>query len=215
MHPKCKETKNKDGKKPREVFTEQHAELVKAGEKWAKDTASSFILVGILITTVMFAAAFTVPGGNDPKTGIPSLSHNRIFDVFAVADAASLFTSTASVLVFIGILTSRYAENDFRYSLPWKLMLGLVTLFSSVVAMLVAFCAAVGMMLKGYPHGTVRTILGLVYACANAAAPFPSILRFYNMASFERGGFLLSWDIIQKLWQISVKKEEKFLDENS
>ena len=161
MHPKCKETKNKDGKKPREVFTEQHAELVKAGEKWAKDTASSFILVGILITTIMFAAAFTVPGGNDPKTGIPSLSHNRIFDVFAVADAASLFTSTASVLVFIGILTSRYAENDFRCSLPWKLMLGLVTLFSSVVAMLVAFCAAVGMMLKGYPHGTVRTILGL------------------------------------------------------
>lgn len=45
MHPKCKEAKNAEDKKPHEVFTESHRELVKAGEKWAKGTAGSFTLV--------------------------------------------------------------------------------------------------------------------------------------------------------------------------
>jgi len=45
VHPKLKEDKNAAGKKPREIFSESHEEIVKAGEKWAKDTASSFTLV--------------------------------------------------------------------------------------------------------------------------------------------------------------------------
>ncbi|GLT47547.1 hypothetical protein SLA2020_212360 [Shorea laevis] len=63
----CKEAKNfRDGEKPPktpyEVFSESHKELVQEGGKWMKETASSFIIVGTLIVTIMFAAAFTVPG---------------------------------------------------------------------------------------------------------------------------------------------------------
>ncbi|XP_027362855.1 ankyrin repeat-containing protein NPR4-like [Abrus precatorius] len=150
VHPKCMETKNKDDKKPREIFTENHNEMVKEGERWAKDTASSFTLVGTLITTIMFAAAFTVPGGNDQNTGIPMFVGESIFTLFIIADAISLFTSATSVLIFIGILTSRYAEKDFYKTLPLKLLCALVFLFFSVVFMMITFCAALGMMLKGY-----------------------------------------------------------------
>ena len=65
-HPMCKEATNDKGKKPEEVFTESHRELVEAGEKWAKDAAGSFTIVCTLIITITFAAAFTVPGGNNP-----------------------------------------------------------------------------------------------------------------------------------------------------
>ncbi|XP_020216100.1 uncharacterized protein LOC109799869 isoform X2 [Cajanus cajan] len=123
---KCKEARNDDGKKPRELFTETHKELVKEGEKWAKQAAKSFALVGILITTVMFAAAFTVP------------------------DAISLFTSATSVLIFIWILTSRFAEKDFLKRIPFKLLAGLGFLFLSVASMMVAFCAALGVVLNHY-----------------------------------------------------------------
>ncbi|PNX95559.1 ankyrin repeat-containing protein [Trifolium pratense] len=150
VHPKFKEAKNVDGKKPHEIFTENHDELVKLGEKWAKDTATSFTIVGTLITTIMFAAAFTVPGGNDQDTGLPIFLHDNIFTTFLIADAFSLFTSAASVLIFIGILTSRYAEKDFLRSLPWKLLFGLWFLFLSVCSMIVAFCASITMILKGY-----------------------------------------------------------------
>ncbi|KAJ1431086.1 PGG domain [Sesbania bispinosa] len=150
VHPKCKEEKNDDDKKPHVLFTENHEELVKAGEKWAKDTAGSFTLVGTLITTVMFAAAFTVPGGNNQETGVPIFLHDTVFTTFLIADAISLFTSASSVLIFIGILTSRYAEKDFLTSLPLKLLFGLFFLFLSVCSMIVAFCAALAMILKGY-----------------------------------------------------------------
>jgi hypothetical protein len=84
VHPKCKEAKNQDNKTPREIFTESHEELVKAGEKWAKDTASSFTLVATLITTIMFAAAFTVPGGNNQDSGIPMFLKYQAFNVFII-----------------------------------------------------------------------------------------------------------------------------------
>ncbi|PNX98342.1 ankyrin-like protein, partial [Trifolium pratense] len=151
LHPKFKEAENDDGKKPYEIFTENHEELVKDGEKWAKDTATSYTIVGTLIITIMFAAAFTVPGGNDQNTGLPIFLHDNVFTTFLIADALSLFASATSVLIFIGILTSRYAEKDFVKNLPWKLMFGLSFLFLSVCSMIVAFCAAIiDMISKGY-----------------------------------------------------------------
>ncbi|KAL1322113.1 hypothetical protein AAHE18_14G173300 [Arachis hypogaea] len=160
--PKCKEAKNADGKKPREVFTKNHEDLLKSGEKWARDTAGSFTLVGTLIITIMFAAAFTVPGGNDQNSGIPIFLKKRtfIFNIFILADAVSLITSSSSVLIFIGILTSRYAEKDFLRSLPLKLLFGLITLFFSVASMMIAFVSALSMMLKGY-RGVVIAAMSL------------------------------------------------------
>lgn len=149
VHPKCKEEKNADGKKPRELFSESHMEMVKAGEKWAKDTANSFTVVGTVIITIMFAAAFTVPGGNHQDTGVPIFLRDDIFTLFIIADAISLFASSISVLTFIGLLSSRYAEEDFLRTLPLKLLMGLLALLLSVVAMMVAYCASLAMMFKG------------------------------------------------------------------
>jgi hypothetical protein len=175
VHPKCKEAKNAEDKKPREIFTESHKELVKAGEKWAKDTAGSFTLVATLITTIMFAAAFTVPGGNNQDSGIPLFLKDQTFNVFIIADAISLFTSSTSVL-FIGILTARYAEKDFLKSLPLKLLFGLIALFFSVVSMMVAFCASLAMLLKGH-QGVIITAMS--FASIPVIVLVPSQLRLF------------------------------------
>ena len=80
---------------------------MKEGEKWMKDTATSCTVVGALIATIMFAAAFTVPGGNDQNTGIPMFFNENLFMLFIVSDSLSLFSSATSVFMFLGILTSR------------------------------------------------------------------------------------------------------------
>ncbi|KAF4379688.1 hypothetical protein F8388_023705 [Cannabis sativa] len=147
--PKHLHSKNKDGLTPRELFTKEHKHLMSNGEKWMKDTASSCSLVGSLIATIMFAVAFTVPGGNDQNTGYPIFLHKKLFKIFIISDAFSLFSSTASVLMFLGMLTSRYAEEDFLKSLPTKLVIGLLTLFISIATMTIAFCAALLIMLSG------------------------------------------------------------------
>ncbi|XP_020416441.1 ankyrin repeat-containing protein ITN1 [Prunus persica] len=55
-----------------EVFTKNHKELVKEGEESIKGIATSCTVVGALIVTIMFAAAFTVPGGSNQDTGFQS-----------------------------------------------------------------------------------------------------------------------------------------------
>ncbi|XP_071735326.1 uncharacterized protein [Rutidosis leptorrhynchoides] len=137
--PSYRERKNKDGLTPYELFTLEHKDLVTQGEQWMKDTANQCMVVAALIATMVFAAAFTIPGGYDQNTGIPMFRSKATLVVFVVADAISLFSSSASILMFLAILTSRYAERDFLESLPNKLMLGLATLFLSITTMTLAF----------------------------------------------------------------------------
>ncbi|KAF8030318.1 hypothetical protein BT93_E2691 [Corymbia citriodora subsp. variegata] len=140
-HPLSKQMRDKNGRTPRMLFTEEHRALVKEGEDWMKSTASSCMLVATLITTVMFAAIFTVPGGTDNNRGVPILLESNAFIIFAISDAFALFSSVTSILMFLSILTSRYAEEDFLKSLPRRLIIGLTTLFLSIASMLIAFSA--------------------------------------------------------------------------
>ncbi|PRQ21807.1 putative PGG domain-containing protein [Rosa chinensis] len=136
-----------DGLTARELFTKNHKKLIEDAENSTKGTATSCTVVGALIITMMFAAAFTVPGGNDGNTGLPLFLDHKLFNVFIVSDTISLVSSTSSVITFLGILTSRYAEDDFLKSLPTKMMIGLITLFFSISSMMIAFSCALIIML--------------------------------------------------------------------
>lgn len=117
-----------------------------------KDTATSCTVAAALIATVVFAAAITVPGGNDQNSGtplyvMPEQHQQRAFAVFGVFDAISLFSSVTSILMFLSILTSRYAEADFLYALPKRLIIGLSMLLISITSLMVAFSSALYLVL--------------------------------------------------------------------
>lgn len=140
--PSYRHRKNSDSHTPRDIFTKMHEEIVTKGEEWMKSTASQCMVVATLIATMVFAAAFTLPGGYNQDTGIPLFNHKPALIVFVISDAASLILSSTSVLIFLSILTSRFAELDFLESLPKKLMFGLATLFLSIATMMLAFSAS-------------------------------------------------------------------------
>ncbi|KAL7252746.1 hypothetical protein ACSBR1_007337 [Camellia fascicularis] len=146
VQPRDKEVRNTNGMTPAEVFTDTHQELVKEGERWMKDTATSCTIVAALIVTVVFAAAITVPGGNNNNDGHPYFSKHKAFLIFGIFDALALFSSITSVLMFLSILTARYAEEDFLYALPKRLIIGLVMLFVSILSMMIAFGATLYLM---------------------------------------------------------------------
>ncbi|WRX18339.1 PGG domain - like 10, partial [Theobroma cacao] len=155
---KCKENYN-EGETPYEAFDRSHAKLLKEGEKWMKDIAQSSTIVGTLIITIMFATLFTVPGGLSQDTGVPFLLTKKLVKVFIISDAISLFASTTSVLMFVGILTSRYTAHDFLKSLPNKLIIGLSSLFISIATMMLAFSSTAIIMLKGQLEIVIPIIL--------------------------------------------------------
>ncbi|XP_021672397.2 uncharacterized protein LOC110658918 [Hevea brasiliensis] len=159
VDPTFKLLVNDYGEKPSQLFTNSHKQLMEEAEKWIKEIANSCTVVGALIITIMFTVAFTVPGGNIQDNGYPIFLHEKAFKVFITADAVSLFAASTSVLKFLGVLTSRYAEEDFLESLPRKLIIGLSTLFFSIAAMMIAFCATLIIMLDGDLGLIIPTVL--------------------------------------------------------
>ncbi|KAL7207246.1 hypothetical protein ACSBR1_029248 [Camellia fascicularis] len=125
---------------PTEVFIDKHKELVKEGEQWMKDRANAYSVVAALIATVMFTAAITVPGGSNDN-GVPKFNKRASFVIFSIFDDLALFSSMTSMSLFLSILTSRYAADDFLVTLPRRLLFGLLTLFLSILSTMIAFGA--------------------------------------------------------------------------
>ncbi|XP_054814085.1 uncharacterized protein LOC129314628 [Prosopis cineraria] len=159
--PTIRGARNKDGMSAEELFRKSHKYLMKHGEEWIKATSSSCSVVGGLIVTIMFAVAFTVPGGNDQTFGYPLFIKQQFFKVFLFSTILSLLSSSTSVLMFLAILTSHYSEEKFLKSIPTKLMLGLSSLFISILSMMIAFLSTIRLMLKhtNYSWGLLPIII--------------------------------------------------------
>ncbi|KAL8239848.1 hypothetical protein R6Q59_016415 [Mikania micrantha] len=131
--------KNSFGETPQMVFTKEHKKLLIEGEKWMKEAAQSCSITAVLITTIMFAAAITVPGGNKQDSGMPVFDNKFLLSVFAACIYWSFIASIASLLTFLSILIGRFSEQDFLFKLPLKLSIGLATLLLSTIGTLIAF----------------------------------------------------------------------------
>ncbi|KAI4380802.1 hypothetical protein MLD38_006950 [Melastoma candidum] len=140
-------------------FKVSHDDMRKNGEQWMKDTSNSCMLVAALIATVVFAAAFTVPGGNIDGAGIPLFLNRGSFMVFAVSTALALFSSVTAILMFLAILTSRYDPIDFLKSLPQKVIIGLASLFLSLAFMMVSFGATLTLLLDRRIHWIIGPVI--------------------------------------------------------
>ncbi|XP_059659109.1 ankyrin repeat-containing protein ITN1-like [Cornus florida] len=173
-----KDNRDLEREVPRKEFSKTHEKLIKEGEEWMKDTANSCTIVAALIVTIVFAAAITVPGGNSGDNGHPIFSNDKVFLIFGLSDALALFSSTSSLLVFLSILTSRYGEEDFLKVLPRRLITGLVTLFISIISMMIAFGATLYLVFgdkKPWIFAPI-TVLSCIPAALFVSSQFPLLL---------------------------------------
>lgn len=159
VQPAYRENKNSKGETPAMVFTEEHKMLVKKGEEWMKQAATGCSLATTLIATIVFAAAISVPGG-DGENGKPKFFKEKSFTIFDISDALSLLSSIAAMIVFLSILITRYAEDDFLYVLPNRLISGLVLLFISVTSMMVDYGAIVYLVFYDKRAHWILVLLG-------------------------------------------------------
>ncbi|KAL4614491.1 hypothetical protein ACB092_07G057900 [Castanea dentata] len=168
--PSYLKMRNSDNLTPWEVFTDKHKELRGEGQKWMKDTVNFYIVVATLITAVVFAAAFTVPGGTNPDTGTPIML--KSIWIFFISDTIALLSSSYSILMFLLILASRFTEMDFHKELPTQWALGLITLLISIAGMVAAFSASCFLVFKSEMSWLPIAIIAL----AASQCCFPGLL---------------------------------------
>ncbi|KAI9199196.1 hypothetical protein LWI28_029236 [Acer negundo] len=140
--------RDKSNKTAKELFKDKHKDQLKDAQKWIKETSQSCSAVAVLVATVVFAAAFTVPGGTDDDNGLPILLDNPFFLFFTIADVISLSSSLTAVVMFLSVLTSPFELEDFRVSLPRRLTLGFALLFMSVATTMLAFTSTVFLIMR-------------------------------------------------------------------
>ncbi|KAJ9563007.1 hypothetical protein OSB04_008167 [Centaurea solstitialis] len=133
---------------PEKFFATNNAQHRIEAKEWMKGTAENCSIVAVLIATVAFAAAYTVPGGPNQETGYPILQNQPFFFLFTMTDVLSLAFALTSVIMFLNILTSPFRFKDFQQSLPQKLLLGVTLLILSVSMMMVAFAATVILLIR-------------------------------------------------------------------
>lgn len=181
---------NNDHKTPTELFKDTHQELMQEGEQWMKGTSSSCTIVAALVVTIVFAAAITVPGGNKADTGLPFFYTMKAFIIFGISDALALFSSTSSLLLFLSIQSSHYGEQDFLSALPRRLICGFLTLFLSILFMMIAFAATLQIVFGDKTYWILLPVTGL--ACIPvtlfAVLQFPHLINMIK-CTYGSGNF--------------------------
>ena len=147
--------KNKKNKTPYVLFEKEHEKLRKDGEKWMRDTASSYMLVATLIGGIMYS------GQQDDH----SSEKSKVALAYSVSSAIALLCSSTSLIMFLSILTSGYYYHDFCLWLPIKLMIGVMSLFISISTMMVAFCASYYLKYHKNQGFTLILVLFGLFAC--------------------------------------------------
>ncbi|KAA8520153.1 hypothetical protein F0562_014409 [Nyssa sinensis] len=130
------------------LFEENNAELRKDAKEWLKRTAENCSIIAVLIATVAFTSAYTIPGGPNQTTGYPILLSEPLFVIFTMTDVLSLAFALTSVITFLSVLSSPFRLKDFKHSLPQRLMLGVTLLIFSVSMMMLAFGATIILMIR-------------------------------------------------------------------
>jgi hypothetical protein len=175
--------RNNDNKTADELFKLNHADLHKKAQRWTKETSQSCSAVAVLVATVVFAAAYTVPGGNDNK-GQPVFLNSPFFLFFTVMDVVSLASSLTSVVTFLSILTSPFELEDFHRSLPTKLMIGFSLLFFSVTATMLSFTATILLIIRLERRRWTST---LIYTAAFLPVAVFALMQFPLYVQFTKG----------------------------
>ncbi|XP_059644115.1 protein ACCELERATED CELL DEATH 6-like isoform X2 [Cornus florida] len=192
VQPMFREIQNAEGETARSLFTSEHKKLRKEGEKWMKETATSCTVVAALVATVMFTAAFTAPGGYNQTTGDPLHLLQKSFMIFILSDAVSLFASSTSALTFLGILKSRYNEEEFLVSLPRKLIIGVFSLFFSIATMMLSFGTAIFIVLHNrlswisIPIVLLASIPVMIFVFPQVPLIFQILVSTYGPGIFDR-----------------------------
>ncbi|ONH95754.1 hypothetical protein PRUPE_7G089200 [Prunus persica] len=171
--------RNKEGVTANELFTRQHAELLQSAKVWMKETAQSGSVVAALVATVAYAAVYTVPGGTN-QNGLPNLRHSPFFKAFTISNTVSLVFSLTSLGTFLNITRSPFEYKNFYHSLPFKLNLGFLLLFCSLLVSMLTFAATIVLLIH---HQKIWSI-SLIYVVV-AILPFSMFglnhNRFYDV----------------------------------
>ncbi|KAB2600881.1 ankyrin repeat-containing protein [Pyrus ussuriensis x Pyrus communis] len=172
--------RNKKDQTAEELFNYQHNGLLGSAQEWVKETAQSCSTVAVLVSTVVFAAAYAIPGGTSDQNGLPLFRDDPLFLFFTCMDVVGIACSLSSVAFFLSVLSSPLEYPYFVNSVPRKIMTGFILLFLSMASTMLAFAATILLLIRVEKKWT-KSVL---YPIAFFPVPLFGLLQFPMYQSF-------------------------------
>ncbi|XP_057950293.1 uncharacterized protein LOC131145174 isoform X2 [Malania oleifera] len=144
---------------------------------YLKQRANSLSVVAALLTTIAFAAAFTIPGGfnnNPPHVGHVVLGKQAMLHIFLVAD--TLAVCFAIVVVFLLI----WEQEDDIMVLDRRIRCSVILLLAALCGTLVAFMSGL------YAVISTEALWLAILICTIGSDPFIEDLSSYGWRSPDR-----------------------------
>ncbi|OMO76885.1 hypothetical protein CCACVL1_15344 [Corchorus capsularis] len=186
-----------------QLFKDMHQEQLKTAQEWVKNTSTSCSTVAVLVATVVFAAAYTAPGGF-MADGRPILLEKPMYSFFTVMDVAGLASSLTSVVIFLSILTSSLEFEDFLNNLPRNLSLGFTFLFFSVTTTMLTFTATILLLIHLQKTWTASLTYAAAFlpVCVFALFQFPLYYEYFvaavkSILEYMRNNLPGNWEFLR------------------
>ncbi|KQK02720.1 hypothetical protein BRADI_2g03270v3 [Brachypodium distachyon] len=144
-------------------------------------------LVAILIATITFAAAFTLPGGYNSK-GLPNMSGKVAFKAFLVSD---ILATCSSLGVAFACILARF--EDYEYLIYYKAVAKYIMLFAYVMTT-IAFSTGLYTVLAPHSHWLAILI------CVGAAS-FPIFVSLTFL-----------WPVVKLTYQLGETVDARILN---
>ncbi|XVF27960.1 hypothetical protein REPUB_Repub14bG0154100 [Reevesia pubescens] len=189
--------RDKDNQTAKDLFNKQHQHQLELAQDWVKNTCQSSSTVAVLVASVVFAAAYTVPGGFHAKSGRPVLltTEKPLYSFFTVVDIAGLASSLTSVVVFLSILTSSLELPEFSHTIPRNMSIGFTSLFFSVTATMLTFTTTIFLLAQLQKKWTTT----LTYAAALLPISVFAVFQFPLYYEFTVAAVKSIFDLIKKI----------------
>ncbi|GKU89899.1 hypothetical protein SLEP1_g3971 [Rubroshorea leprosula] len=183
---------NNENHTAEQLFKEEHKEQLKEAQKWVKNTSQSCSTVAVLVATVVFAAAFTAPGGLRDN-GNPVFGDKPLYSFFTVMDVAGLASSLTSVVLFLSVLTSSLDLRDFHSTIPRKLTFGFTCLFFAIATTVLSFTATIVLTV----HLKKAWTTTLTYAAAFLPVSAYAIVQFGLYIAYLKSAFISIFELVK------------------
>ena len=120
-----------------------------------REQGKDHLIVSALITTVTYAAGFTLPGGYNGDDGKAILSKKAAFGAFVVTDTIAMVSSLCAVFLHF-FMTMRNGEEFLAKHLVWAFILTMI----GMGAMAIAFATGLYAVL---PHSSTLAFSSPLY----------------------------------------------------
>ncbi|XVE87719.1 hypothetical protein DITRI_Ditri19aG0010400 [Diplodiscus trichospermus] len=183
--------RNKENKTADKLFEDRHSEQLQTAQEWVKNTCQSCSTVAVLVAGVVFAAAYSAPGGFDK--GQPVFQDKPLYSLFTVMDVAGLTSSLTSVVIFLSILTYSLEFKDFLGRIPLNLTIGFIFLLFSLGSTMLTFTATILLLVQM----KLRT-QSLTYAAALLPICVFALIQFPLYYSYCVAAVNIIFDFLQR-----------------